>query len=65
MYHMSKTDFAQKNANRKAHKNAPDRGTALDARRKRRLLGGAFGNEEAERFNELAYGTTAPKRDAG
>lgn len=60
-------NFTTKNTNRKAHrdhsaKGATERREALDARRRRRLQGGAFGAEDAKVFNHLAVGTTGTPR---
>lgn len=56
------TSFAVKNANRReAYRANPDR----NARTLRRKLGGAFGNESPELFNQLVVGTTGTPREKG
>ena len=53
------SDFKAKNENRKAGRtNSP--GKALEARRLRRLTGGAFGNDEF--YDDLIPGTTGTPR---
>ena len=61
-------NFTQKNQNRrKAFKAAREenRGQALHARSLRRMIGGAFGREDAALHNQLVFGTTGSRMDKG
>jgi hypothetical protein len=61
-------NFTQKNQNRRsAFRKARDenRGQALHARSLRRMIGGAFGREDAALHNQLVFGTTGTPKDKG
>jgi hypothetical protein len=61
-------NFTQKNQNRrKAFKAAREenRGQALHARSLRRMIGGAFGREDAALHNQLVFGTTGTPKSKG
>lgn len=54
--------FAEKNANRRAGRSNGTRAQQIEARRLRRLSGGAFGNAGHADWNDRVYGTTGAPR---